>query len=81
MMNRFKGLDLIDRVSEELWMKVHSIVEEAVTKTIPKKKKCKKAKWLSEEALRIVKKTRERQRRKGEIYPNECRVPENSNER
>ena len=52
-----------------------------VTKIIPKKKKCKKAKWLSEEALRIVKKTRERQRRKGEIYPNECRVPENSKER
>ena len=50
-----------------------------MTKTLPKKKKCKKAKWLSEEALRIVK-THERQRRKGKIYPNECRVPENSNE-
>ena len=61
-------------------MEVHNIVQEAVTKTIPKKKKCKKAKWLSEEALRIVK-THDRQRRKGKIYPNECRVPENSKER
>ena len=50
-MNRFKGLDLVDRVPEELWMEVHNIVQEMVTKTIPKKKKCKKAKWLSEEAL------------------------------
>ena len=79
--SRFKGLDLVHRVPEEPWMEVCNTVQEAVTKTIPKKKKCKKAKWLSEEALRIVKKTRERQRRKGEIYPNECRVPENSNER
>ena len=45
--NRFKGLDLIDRVPEELWMEVHDIVQEAVIKTIPKKKECKKAKWLS----------------------------------
>ena len=49
--NRFKGLDLIDRIPEELWMEVWDIVQEAVIKTIPKKKKCKKAKWLSEEAL------------------------------
>ena len=49
--NRFKGLDLIDRVPEELWMGVHNTVQQAVTKTIPKKKKCKKATWLSEEAL------------------------------
>ena len=49
--NRFKGLDLIDRVPEELWMEVCDIVQEAVFKTIPKKKKCKKAKWLFEEAL------------------------------
>ena len=49
--NRFKGLDLIDRVPEELWTEVHDIVQEAVIKTIPKKNKCKKAKWLSEEAL------------------------------
>ena len=52
--NRFKGLDLIDRVPEELWMEVHDIVQEAGIKTIPKKKKCKKAKWLSEEALQIA---------------------------
>ena len=49
--NRFKGLDLIDRVPEELWTEVHDIVQEAGIKTIPKKNKCKKAKWLSEEAL------------------------------
>ena len=49
--NRFKGLDLIDRVPDELWTEVHDIVQEAVIKTIPKKKKCKKARWLSEEAL------------------------------
>ena len=53
MMNRFKGLDLVDRVPEELWTEVHNIVQEAMlwSRTIPKKKKCKKAKWLSEEAL------------------------------
>ena len=54
MTNRFKGLDLIDRVPEELWMEVHDIIQEAVIKTIPKKKKCKKEKWLSEEALQIA---------------------------
>ena len=54
MTNRFKGLDLIDRVPEELWMEVHDFVQEAVIKPIPKKKKCKKAKWLSEEALQIA---------------------------
>ena len=59
MTNRFKGLDLIDRVPEELWMEVCDIVQEAVIKTIPKKKKCKKAKWLSEEALQIAVKRRE----------------------
>ena len=57
--NRFKGLDLIDRVPEELWMEVHDIVQEAGIKTIPKKKKCKKAKWLSEEALQVAEKRRE----------------------
>ena len=56
--NRFKGLDLIDKVPEELWTEVHDIVQEAVIKTIPKKKKCKKAKWLSEEALQIAEKRR-----------------------
>ena len=55
--NRFKGLDLIDRVPEELWIEVYNILQEAVTKTIPKKK-CKKAKWLSEEALQIAEKRR-----------------------
>ena len=54
--NRFKGLDLIDRVPEELWTEVHDIVQEAVIKTIPKKKKCKKARWMSEEALQIAEK-------------------------
>ena len=57
--NRFKGLDLVDRVPEELWTEVSNIVQEAVTKTILKKKKCKKAKWLSEEALQIAEKRRE----------------------
>ena len=57
--NRFKGLDLIDKVPEELWTEVHDIMQEAVIKTIPKKKKCKKAKWLSEEALQIAEKRRE----------------------
>ena len=59
VINRFDGLDLIYRVPEELWMEVHDIVQEAVIKTIPKKKKCKKAKWLSEEALQIDVKRRE----------------------
>ena len=59
MTNRFKGLDLIDRVPEELWTEVHDIVQETGIKTISKKKKCKKAKWLSEEALQIAEKRRE----------------------
>ena len=59
MRNRFKGLDLIDRVPDELWMEVCDIVQETMIKTIPKKKKCKKAKWLSGEALQIAVKTRE----------------------
>ena len=57
--NRLKGLDLIDRVPDELWMEVHDIVQETGIKTIPKKKKCKEAKWLSEEALQIAEKRRE----------------------
>ena len=56
--NRFKGLDLIDRVPEELWTEVRDFVQEAVIKTIPKKKKCKKAKWLSEDALQTAEKRR-----------------------
>ena len=59
MRNRFKGLDLIDRVPDELWTEVHDIVQETGSKTILKKKKCKKAKWLSEEALQIAEKRRE----------------------
>ena len=66
---------------EELWTEVHDIVQEAVIKTIPKKKKCKKAKWLSEKALQIATKRSKRQRRKGKIYLFECRVPKNSKER
>ena len=57
--NRFKGLDLIDRVPEELWTEIRDIIQEAGIKTIPEKKKCKKAKWLSEEALQIAEKRRE----------------------
>ena len=57
--NRFKGLDLIDRAPEELWIEVHDIIQEAGIKTIPKGKKCKKAKWLSEEALQTAVKRRE----------------------
>ena len=59
VMNRFKRLDLVDRVPQELWMEVCTIVQELVSKTIPKKKKCKKAKWFSEEHLQIVEKRRE----------------------
>ena len=62
---------MIDRVPEELWMKVCDIVQEADIKTTPKKKKCKKAKWLSEEASQITEKRSEMQRRKGKIYPSE----------
>ena len=65
MRNRFKGLDLIDKVPEELWMEAHDIVQEAGMKTIPKKKKCKKAKWLSEEALQIAEKRREVKGKRG----------------
>ena len=63
--SRFKGLDLIDRAPEELWTEVHDIVQEAGIKTIPKKRKCKKAKWLSEEALQIAEK-RKHMKDKGE---------------
>ena len=59
MTNIFKGLDLIDRVPEELWMEACDTVQEAVIKTIPKEKKCKKAKWLPEEDLQIAEKRRE----------------------
>ena len=74
--SRSKGLDLVDRVSEELWTEVCNTIQEAVTKTISKKKKCKMAKWLSEEVLQIAEERNERQGRKGKIHPTECRVPE-----
>ena len=66
---------------EELWIEVHDIAQEAVIKTIPKTKKCKKAIRLSEEALHTAEKRREAKRREGKIYPFECRVPKNSKER
>ena len=66
--NRFKGIDLIDRVTDELWMEVHDIVQEAGNKTIPKKKKCKKEKWLSEEALQIAVKRRKESKVEKERY-------------
>jgi len=81
--NRFKGLDLRGRVPEELWTEVGDIVWEVVIKTIPKKKKCRKVKWLSEKALQIAEKRRDvkGKGKKGKIYPSECRVPKNSKER
>ena len=63
MRNRFKRLDLIDRVPDELWMEIRDIVQETGIKTIPKKKKCKKAKWLSEELLQIAMKRRKAKRK------------------
>ena len=65
---------------DELWAEVHDIVQETGIKTISKKKKCKKAKWLSEEDIQIAVKRSERQGRKGKIHPFECRVPKNSKE-
>ena len=66
--NRFKGLDLIDRVPEELWTAVPNTAEEVVRKTIPKKKKCKKAKWLFEEALKIAVKRRKQKTKEKRKY-------------
>ena len=77
--NRFKELDLVDRVPEELWTEVHDVAQKAVIKNTPKKKKCKKAKWLSEEALQIAEKRKAKG--KGKIYPFECRVARNSKDR
>ena len=76
---RFKRANLIDRVPNKLWMEVCDIAQESESKAILKKKKCKKAKWLSEEALQIAVKRRE-VRSKGKVYPSECRVPKNSKE-
>ena len=70
MRNRFKGLDLIDRVPDELWMEVCDIVQETGIKTIPKRKICKKARWLSEEALQIaVKKEKQKAKEKRKDIP------------
>ena len=82
--NRFKGLDLIDKVPEKLWMEVNDIVQETGIKTIPKKKKGKKANRLSEEALQIAKKRREangKGKKERYTYPSECRVPKNSKQK
>ena len=81
MRNRFKGLYLIDRVPNELWTEVHHIELETGIKTIPKKKKCKKAKCLNEEALQIAVKKREVKRKGEKERYTECRVPRNSKER
>ena len=80
--NKFKGLDLIDRVPDELWMEVCNIVQETGIKTISTEKKCKKAKWLSEEALQIAVKRREvKSKGEKERYKPECIVPKNSKKR
>ena len=80
--NRYKGLDLIDRVPDELWMEVRDIVQETGIKTIPVEKKFKREKWLSEEALQIaVKRRKVESKGEKERYPFECRVPKNSKER
>ena len=81
--NRFKGLDLIDRVPDELWTEVHDIVQETGIKTIPMGKKCKKSKMAVWGGLTnsCEKKRSEKQRRKGKIVPFECRIPKNSKER
>ena len=78
MRNRLKGLDLLDRMPDDLWTEVHDIVQETRIKTIPKKKKCKKAKRLSEEALEIAVKRREVKSNGEKIYPFESRVPKNN---
>ena len=80
--NRFKGLDLLDRVPDELWTEVRDIVQGAEIKTIPMKKKCKKSKMAVWGGLTnsCEKKRSKKQRRKGRIYPFECRVPKNSKE-
>ena len=85
-MNRFRGLYLIDRVPDELWMEVHDTVQEIGIKTIPEKKKCKKAKWLSEEALEIAEKRREakgkgEKERYTQLNAELNAIPKNSKER
>ena len=81
--NRFNGLYLIDRVPDELWAEVHDIVQEAGIKTIPKDKKFKKAKWLSEEALQtaVIRREAKGKGEKERYTHLNCRVPKNSKER
>ena len=80
--NGFKGLDLIETVLEELWTEVHDIEQETGLKTIPKKKKCKKAKWLYEEVLQTAVKRRDvKSKEKRNVLASESRVPKNSKER
>ena len=81
MRNRFKGLDLIDRVPEELWTEVCETVLEAGIKTIPKKKKCKKAKWLSNKALQIAEKREVKGKGEKERYTHLTRISRNSKDR
>ena len=81
VMNKFKGLDLVDRMYEELRTEVHNTEQEVMTKIMSKKKKFKKSKWLSEEALQIAEIRREVKGKGEKIYPTEWRVPENSKER
>ena len=77
--NRFKGLDLTDRVPDEPWNEVRDIVQETGIKTIPMEKKCKKAKWLSEEGLQIAVKREAKSKGEKERYKHlECRIPKNS---
>ena len=77
-MNRFKGLDLVNRVPKELWTEFHNTAQEMEINAIPKKKKCRQAKWLYEEASKIAEKREAKGKRKGKMYPIECRIPENS---
>ena len=81
VIHRFKGLGLVDRVPKELQTEVHNTVQEAMTKTIPNKKKCKKASGCLRRLANSGKKKSEKQETKGKIYPSECRVPENIKER
>ena len=81
VMNTFKGLDMIDRVPEEIWTKVHNIVQEVMTKPIPKKKNCKKAKWVSEEALQIAEEKEVKSKGERERYNQLNAIPENTKER
>ena len=81
VINSFKGLNLVNTMPEDLWMEVHNIVHEAVKKTIAKKKKRKKAKWLSEEALQISEEIREKQKIKRKVYLMKHKVPKTNKER